>query len=67
MTVAFPGAELALVGNTITHISNVRSGVVPDGRCLVCHAAVVAKKGPIKAHHFAYLGRASSCRYTGLL
>lgn len=49
-----------LVDDTLTHISQVPSGLVKEATCFDCPSPLVAKKGDVRQHHFSHLGR-SKC------
>lgn len=40
----------------LRHISEVEQGLACDCICLECHEPLMAKKGPVLAHHFSHTG-----------
>jgi competence protein CoiA-like protein len=52
---------------TLQHIDDVPSGLACDCTCPACERRMVAKKGPIQAHHFAHYSdrNDSSCTSAG--
>lgn len=54
-----------LINGSITNISDVKSGHDKDYVCLGCGKSLIAKKGQIKAHHFAHTSAVDldSCGY----
>ncbi|MEM9488183.1 MAG: competence protein CoiA family protein, partial [Myxococcota bacterium] len=48
----------AVRDGAIVHVSEVASGYQPDCRCVLCGGALVARKGRVKAHHFAHASAA---------
>ena len=40
----------------LRHISEVEQGLACDCRCLECREPLMAKKGPVLAHHFSHTG-----------
>jgi hypothetical protein len=44
----------------LIHIENAPRGKAPDLHCPYCHGLLIARKGHIKAHHFAHAGE--TCR-----
>lgn len=43
-----------MLDGALTHVSQVNSGLACGCRCPACDAALVAKKGQLKLHHFAH-------------
>lgn len=44
------------------NIADVKSGLQSDAFCVVCNSTLIAKKGEIKAHHFAHTN-GTECKY----
>jgi len=44
------------------NITDVKSGLQSDAFCVVCNSTLIAKKGEIKAHHFAHTN-GTECKY----
>lgn len=44
------------------NIADVKSGLQSDAFCVVCNNTLIAKKGEIKAHHFAHTN-GTECKY----
>jgi hypothetical protein len=63
----FSGEGIALAfgcsaAGAIVHISEARSGLACGCTCPACGARLVARRGPIRAHHFGHY-EAAACRH----
>lgn len=52
----------ALRNNELVHVSDVERGIKCECKCPACDGTLVARKGMIKAHHFAH-HNAENCAY----
>jgi len=53
--------EYAMKGETLVHVSSVERGLMCGCTCPGCGASLIARKGQIKAHHFAH--KNAECEY----